>query len=164
MKPKSKSFNCIHLPFFISFVTIELKWNLLWYTVFSVKFPFLSNSKSISLSSYCLKCRSSHRSCSLRKGVFRNFAKFAGKHLCRSVFLNKLAGLRRGVLSFFTEHLWTTAHVSALILSNCWILWLVTSLKFIDGSFLILTWNKNHKKEKMRLPLCKIPGGTTRLL
>ena len=164
MKPKSKSFNCIHLPLFISFVTIELKWNLLSYTVFSVKCPFLSNSKSISLSSYCLKCRSSNWSCSLRKGVFRNFAKFAGKHLCRSVFLNKLAGLRRGVLSFFTEHLWTTAPVSALILSNCWILWLVTSLKFIDGSFLILTWNKNHKKEKMRLPLCKIPGGTTRLL
>ena len=139
MKPKSKSFNCIHLPLFISFVTIELKWNLLWYAVFSVKFPFLSNSKSISLSSYCLKCRSSHRSCSLRKGVFRNFAKFAGKHLCRSVFLNKVAGLRRGVLSFFTEHLRTTASVGALILSNCWILWLVTSLKFIDGSFLILT-------------------------
>ena len=138
-KSNSKSFNCIHLPFSISFVTIELKWNLLWYTVFSVKFPFLSNSKSISLSSYCLKCRSSHRSCSLRKGAFRNFAKFAGKHLCRSVFLNKVAGLRRGVLSFFTEHLRMTAPVSALILSNCWILWLVASLKFIDGSFLILT-------------------------
>ena len=31
--------------------------------------------------------------CSLRKGVFRNFAKFTGKHLCQSLFFNKVAGL-----------------------------------------------------------------------
>ena len=29
-----------------------------------------------------------------RKGVLRNFAKFTGKHLCQSLFLNKVAGLR----------------------------------------------------------------------
>ena len=34
--------------------------------------------------------RSSHQRCSLRKGVLRNFAKFTGKHLCRSLFLIKL--------------------------------------------------------------------------
>ena len=28
------------------------------------------------------------------KGVLRNFAKFTGKHLCQSFFLNKVAGLR----------------------------------------------------------------------
>ena len=38
-------------------------------------------------------CRSSHRSCSLRKGVLRNFAKFRGKQLCQSLFFNKVAGL-----------------------------------------------------------------------
>ena len=27
------------------------------------------------------------------KGVFRNFGKFTGKHLCQSVFFNKVAGL-----------------------------------------------------------------------
>ena len=26
--------------------------------------------------------------------VFRNFAKFTGKHLCQSLFFNKVAGLR----------------------------------------------------------------------
>ena len=29
-----------------------------------------------------------------RKGVLRNFAKFTAKHLCQSLFLNKVAGLR----------------------------------------------------------------------
>ena len=30
---------------------------------------------------------------SVKKGVLRNFAKFTGKHLCRRLFLNKVAGL-----------------------------------------------------------------------
>ena len=37
--------------------------------------------------------RSSHRRCSVKKGVLRNFAKFTGKHLCQSLFFNKVAGL-----------------------------------------------------------------------
>ena len=37
--------------------------------------------------------RSSHRRCSVRKGVPRNFAKFTGKHLCQSLLFNKVAGL-----------------------------------------------------------------------
>ena len=32
------------------------------------------------------------------KGVLRNFAKFAGKHLCQSLFFNKVAGLRPATL------------------------------------------------------------------
>ena len=35
--------------------------------------------------------RSGHRRCSVRKRVLRNFAKFTGKHLCQSLFLNKNA-------------------------------------------------------------------------
>ena len=35
--------------------------------------------------------RSSHRRCSVRKGVLRNFAKFTGKHLCQSLFFYKVA-------------------------------------------------------------------------
>ena len=27
-----------------------------------------------------------------RKGILRNFAKFTGKHLCQSLFFNKVAG------------------------------------------------------------------------
>ena len=40
------------------------------------------------------KNRSSHRRCSLRKGILRNIPKLTGKHLCQSLFLNKVAGLR----------------------------------------------------------------------
>ena len=38
--------------------------------------------------------RSSHRRCSIRKGVLKNFAKFTAKHLCQSLIFNKVAGLR----------------------------------------------------------------------
>ena len=38
--------------------------------------------------------RSSHRRCLVNKGVLKNFAKFAGKHLYQSLFFNKVAGLR----------------------------------------------------------------------
>ena len=38
--------------------------------------------------------RSSHRRCSVRKGALRNFAKVPGKHLCQSLFCNKVAGPR----------------------------------------------------------------------
>ena len=39
-------------------------------------------------------CRSSHRRCSVRKSVLRNFAKFTGKRLFQSLFFNKVAGLK----------------------------------------------------------------------
>ena len=35
--------------------------------------------------------KSSHQRCSIKKGVLRNFAKFTGKHLCQSLFFNKIA-------------------------------------------------------------------------
>ena len=28
-----------------------------------------------------------------KKGVFKNFAKFTGKHMCRSLFFNKVTGI-----------------------------------------------------------------------
>ena len=37
----------------------------------------------------------------LRKGVFRNFAKFTGKHPSQGLYFNKVAGLR--------PHVWATA-------------------------------------------------------
>ena len=76
----------------------------------------------------CRQNRSSHQRCSVEKGVLRNFAKFTGKHLCQSLFFNKVAGLACNFIkketlaqvfscefceisknTFFTEHLWTTA-------------------------------------------------------
>ena len=38
------------------------------------------------------------RRCSIEIGVLKNFTKFTGKHLCQSLFLNKVAGLRPATL------------------------------------------------------------------
>ena len=35
----------------------------------------------------------SHQMCSIKKGALRNFIKLIGKHLCHSLFFNKVAGL-----------------------------------------------------------------------
>ena len=43
--------------------------------------------------------RSSRPEVFCKKGVLKNFAKFAGKHLCQSLFFNEVAGLRP-----FIEH------------------------------------------------------------
>ena len=50
-----------------------------------------------------------------KKGVLENLTKFTGKHLCQSLFFNKVAGLRHSFFSvnfadflrtpFFKEHL-----------------------------------------------------------
>ena len=48
--------------------------------------------------------RGSHRRCSVRKGVLRNFENFTGKHLCQSPFFNKVAGLRTATL--LKKRLW----------------------------------------------------------
>ena len=81
--------------------------------------------------------KSSHQRCSVRKGVFRNFTKFTGKHLCQSPFLNKVAGLGSATLlkkatlaqvfscefreisknTFFTEQLWMAASIDYLFSS-----------------------------------------------
>ena len=37
--------------------------------------------------------RGSRRMCSVRKDALRNFAKLTGKHLCQSIFFNKVIGL-----------------------------------------------------------------------
>ena len=48
--------------------------------------------------------RSSHQRCSVKKGVLRKFAKFTGKHLCQSHFLNKVADFRPATL--IKKRLW----------------------------------------------------------
>ena len=42
--------------------------------------------------------RSSRPEVFCKKGVLKNFAKFTGKHLCQSLFSNKVAGLRAATL------------------------------------------------------------------
>ena len=55
--------------------------------------------------SYCCQtviktnlARSSRWEVFCKKGAFKNFAKFTGKHLCQCLFLNKVANLRPGNL------------------------------------------------------------------
>ena len=81
--------------------------------------------------------RSSHQTCTMKKVVRRNFAKFTGKHLCQSLFFKRPATLLKKRLwhacifieketlaqvfscefceisknTFFTEHLWTDASI-----------------------------------------------------
>ena len=49
-----------------------------------------SNCKFYILPIKYLQYKSSHKRCSVKKGVLRNFAKFTGKHLCQSLFFNKV--------------------------------------------------------------------------
>ena len=53
---------------------------------------------------YLLVSEAATRCVFLRKAVLRNFAKFTGKHLCHSLYLNHVQAY-----TFFTEHLLTTA-------------------------------------------------------
>ena len=77
--------------------------------------------------------RSSHRRCSVAKGVLRNFAKLTGKRQRQCLFFNKVAGvadvtcnfIKKEILAqvfsfefceiskntFFTENIWATASV-----------------------------------------------------
>ena len=41
-----------------------------------------------------IQSRSSGPEVFCKKGVFRNFIKFTGKHLCQNLFFNKIAGLK----------------------------------------------------------------------
>ena len=50
--------------------------------------------EDLCLISTSTQARSSHQRCSLRRGILRNFAKFTGKHVCQSLFINNVAGLR----------------------------------------------------------------------
>ena len=50
----------------------------------------------------------------MENSVLRNFTKFTEKHLCQSLFFNKVAGLRPVSKNiFFTKHVWTTASIDS---------------------------------------------------
>ena len=71
--------------------------------------------------------------CSVAKeGVVRNFAKFTGKHLCTSLFFNKVAGLR----PLLKKRLWHRP--SILLKKRLWYMcFRVNFAKFLRTSFLI---------------------------
>ena len=57
--------------------------------------------------------RSNHQRCSIKTGVLKNFAKFMGKHLCQSLFFNKVVGLRHRCFPMNSAKFWR-----ALFLQN----------------------------------------------
>ena len=107
--------------------------------------------------------RSSHRRSSKKYSVLINFAKFPGKHLCQSLFFNKVAGLRHrhryfsvnfakfGRTPFFTEHPWTTTSGRTLQLSkrtkmlHCQKLFLSPKLDFYANEIENVTLKTNLK-------------------
>ena len=61
---------------------------------FVLSFLLRAREMSVFKGRRLLMFRSSHQRCSIRKGIPENFTKFTGKHLCQSLFFNKVAGLR----------------------------------------------------------------------
>ena len=67
--------------------------------------------------------------CSVREGVLRNFATFAGKYLCQSLFSNEVAGLRSATL--LKKRLWHSCFP-------------VNFTKFLRTTFLQKSYYKKH--------------------
>ena len=78
--------------YIINTVYVNVLWNV--YSLYHGRFYF----------KYRLFFRSSHRRFSVTKGVLKNFVKLTGKHLCQSLFFNKVGGLRPATLS--KKRLW----------------------------------------------------------
>ena len=97
---------------------------LCWVTLYGEKLFCLKWLLFLKIVLLC--CRSSRPEVFCNKDVLRNFAKFTGKHLCTSLFFDKVAVLRPAILlkkrlwhscfpvnfakflrtPFFIEHLW----------------------------------------------------------
>ena len=96
-----KKHTCTPMPFFPVFFCIRLIFvNYQFRYFFHFNILGKKGSPQGSTNHVFVNCtwqlfmvRSSHRRCSLRKNVFRNFVKFTGKRLCQSLFLNKVADL-----------------------------------------------------------------------
>ena len=79
-------------------------------SLLSLSFPFLEQESifqqvdGLITRNFVFCFRSSHRRCSVRKDVLRNFTKFTGKHLYQSLFFNKVAAPRPAVL--LKKRLW----------------------------------------------------------
>ena len=62
------------------------------------------SNEVVSKTLFATKFRSSRSEVFCKKVVLRNFAKFTGKHLCQSLFFNKVAGLRP--VTLLKKRLW----------------------------------------------------------
>ena len=50
---------------------------------------------------FLLEPEAATRGVLVRKGVLRNFTKLTGKHLCQSLFFNKVAGMQVFLFGYF---------------------------------------------------------------
>ena len=74
--------------------------NLLKKTISSsiICLPQVVNSFKLFKLPKFLLCRTSHRRCSIKKGVLKIFKEDIGRHLCQNLIFNKVAGLRMATL------------------------------------------------------------------
>ena len=91
---------------------------------------------------------STHRRCSVRTGVLRNVAKFTGKHLCQSLFFNKVAGLQVFSCEFrdISNNKFFTEYLRLLLLSHIYDIH--SDIDFIFkkiGVFLTKFWHSNQR-------------------
>ena len=75
-----------------SYVRLHQIWSLVNLIFNKIKLKRYNHQKSTLLRSIN---RSSRSEVFCKKSALRNFAKFTGKHLCQSLFFNKIAGLRQ---------------------------------------------------------------------
>ena len=68
-----------------------------------------------------------------QKGVLRNFAKFTGKHLCQSLFFNKVAGLKAMAQTLRETG---TGETLAQVTKRLWQGFPVNFVKFLRAPFL----------------------------
>ena len=89
-----------NLCWLIQIQSLLKKWKLLFYlTCFFTSEVFFYHCKSLFKTFRDIRNnRSSHQRCSMKKGIVKNFTTFTGKHLCQSLFFNKVTGLRLATL------------------------------------------------------------------
>ena len=107
LKTYSIGSNCLKVPFF-THLTLSWKNLQLWKLWEKKSFVnngsfFFRNSKLRNVMAPSIN-RSSHRRCSVRKVVLRNFAKFTGKYMYHSLSFNKVSGPRPATL--IKKRLW----------------------------------------------------------
>ena len=115
----------------------------------------------------------------MKKGVFGNFTKFTGKHLCQSLFFNKVAGLRPTTLLKKEPWHWCFSVNFAKFLrkpflqnTSGWLL--LCSMVFSDWEFLpqrfknISCWKidcgKHYRLSKYFIQFPKTPSRTAKAI
>ena len=94
----------MNFKFTNSFIQTHHTWksSMIKFKVTGTRYTYFKPKSSFCLIFSCDKCckilksinRSCHRRCSIKRGALKDFAIFTGKNLCRSLFFNKVAGLK----------------------------------------------------------------------